>query len=171
MMIKSSVLIFTLWAIPYCVSAADESPDVLFYRRAAAAGQAEVAGGQLAQQHGKRALVITFGQMMQKDHANANAILRGLALANHVDLPDTPAPDQTSKLAALQNLSGDAFDKAYIEWQILSHRDALVLFKEESASGDDIDAKRFATDTLPILQSHLDQLLAMPVVMTPSPQS
>jgi putative membrane protein len=162
-MIKQSLLAIVLW-VPLCCAAAEESPDGLFYRRATAAGLAEIAGGELAQQHAKRTNVIAFAKMMQSDHAGANSTLRGLALANNVDLPSAPAADQTAKIATLRDLSGDAFDKAYIEWQILSHRDTLALFTEESASGDDIDAKRFATDTLPILQSHLNQLLAMPVV-------
>jgi len=64
-------------------------------------------------------------------------------------------------------LSGDDFDRTYIEWQILSHKDAVALFKTESETGDDKDARQFATDTLPTLQLHLSKLLAMPNIPPP----
>jgi predicted outer membrane protein len=60
--------------------------------------------------------------------------------------------------------AGDDFDRSYIEWQILSHKDAIALFKVESESGDDKDARQFAIDTLPTLQAHLTNLLAMPMI-------
>jgi putative membrane protein len=156
--------------VPLACAAADESPDSLFYHRANAAGLAEISGGELAQKNAKRVLIVNFGQMMVKDHGSAAVTLRGLAIVNHVELPTAVTPEQAAKINGLHDLTGDAFDKAYIEWQILAHRDAIALFKEESASGDDIDAKRFATEELPTLQSHLDQLLAMPVVsIAPAP--
>ncbi len=142
---------------------AQNNPDAAFYQKAAQAGLAEIDGGMLAAQRGNTSAVKTFGEMMVKDHTAANGHLRELASANHVDLPVRPDADQVAKRSALNALSGDAFDKAYIEWQILSHKDVIAAFKEESASGDDADAKQFATETLPTLQSHLSVLLAMPV--------
>jgi putative membrane protein len=159
---KSAGLIIMAVLTQFAV-AADESPDALFYRRANEAGLAEIQGGQLAA-HSSRAGIALFGQMMVTDHTAANTTLRGLAAVNHVDLPTTVNAPTAAKVAAMQRLSGDDFDKAYVEWQILSHREAVALFKEESASGDDIDARKFAGDTLPVLQQHLDRLLAMPVI-------
>jgi putative membrane protein len=144
------------------------SPDAPFYKKAAASGLAEVDGGMLAQQNGKSAAVKAFGEMMVKDHSAANDGLRGLAMIKHVDLALKPDAAQTAKRSALQALSGDAFDRAYIEWQILSHKDVIALFKEESASGDDLDAKQFATSTLPTLKLHLNFLMAMPAPATPA---
>ena len=147
--------------------AADDNPDAIFYRKATESGLAEIDGGGLAQQLGSTQAIKDFGAMMVKDHNAANHTLRELAETNHVTVPALPRPADTARRAKLSALSGPDFDKAYIEWQILSHKDAIALFKEESASGDDLDAKHFAADSLPKLQSHLAVLLAMPVAATP----
>jgi putative membrane protein len=156
------------------VAAAQDNPDASFYKKATAGGLAEIDGGMLAQRQGNSKAVKDFGAMMVKDHTAANHTLRDLADANHVDLPALPKADDAAQRAKLSALTGDAFDKAYIEWQILSHRDAIALFKEESASGDDLDARHFATATLPKLQLHLSALMAIPVTAaapapTPAP--
>ncbi len=162
-----TILLLALTCLSVTAFATDESPDAAFYRKATEGGLAEIDGGMLAQQLSKNPSIVRFGEMIVKDHTAANHALREFAATNHVDLPTAPATVDSAKKIALQKLSGDAFDKAYIEWQILSHKDAIALFKEESASGDDIDAKRFASNTLPTLQAHLASLLAMPVVLTP----
>ena len=146
-----------------------ENPDTHFYQKAAESNLAEVDAGMLAQQRGGSAAVKNFGQMMVKDHSAANHTLRELATTNHVDLPDQPNAEQRAKRSALQSLSGDAFDSAYVEAQILAHKDAIAAFKEESASGDDLAARQFATETLPTIQGHLKVLLAMPITATASP--
>jgi putative membrane protein len=152
-----------LLSIPVYAAAADD-PDEAFYRKASQDGLAEIDGGMLAQQRGKSPGVVSFGAMMAKDHNAANLKLRELATANNVDLPTHVSADQAAKKAQLAALSGDDFDRTYIEWQILSHRDAIALFKIESQSGDDKDARQFAIDTLPTLQLHLTKLLAMPMI-------
>jgi putative membrane protein len=163
--LKHLMLIFAL-GLPIAAAALDDNPDANFYKKAIQSGLAEIDGGMLAQQLGKSAAVTNFGTMMVKDHSAANNKLRGLAVINHIDLPMQPDADQVAHRSKLASLSGDAFDKSYIEWQILSHRDAIALFKEESASGDDIDARRLATDSLPTLELHLAALMAIPI--TPS---
>jgi len=65
---------------------------------------------------------------------------------------------------------GVSFDKAYIEWQIGAHKEAIVLFKTESTSGDDLDARQFALATLPMLQADLDHLFAIVIDPQSSPQ-
>jgi putative membrane protein len=146
---------------------AGDNPDASFYMTATQGGLAEIDGGLLAQQRGKSPHVVSFGAMMAKDHNSANLKLRELATANHVDLPSAVSADQAAKKAKLAGLTGDDFDRAYIEWQILSHKDTIALFKTESETGDDMDARQFATDTLPTLQFHLTTLLAMPMIAPP----
>jgi putative membrane protein len=163
--LKHLMLIAAL-CLPIAAAASDDNPDAHFYKKAAQTGLAEIDGGMLAQQLGKDKAVTNFGNMMVKDHSAANSKLRELAVIHHIDLPMQPDANHVAQRSKLRTLSGDEFDKSYIEWQILSHRDAIALFKEESASGDDLDARRFATDSLPTLELHLAALMAIPV--TPS---
>jgi putative membrane protein len=149
-------------ASPESVSAAGD-PDAPFYVAATQGGLAEIDGGMLAQQRSKNPQVLAFASMVAKDHTTANAQLRELAVKNHVDLPTVPAAAQMAKKTQLKNLSDDEFDRAYIEWQILAHKEALEAFRIESESGDDKDARQFAIDTLPTLRSHLVKLYALPL--------
>jgi putative membrane protein len=149
-------------ASPQAVSAAGD-PDAPFYVAATQGGLAEIDGGMLAQQRSKNPQVLAFASMVAKDHMAANAQLRELAAANHVDLPSSPTAAQAAKKTQLTTLSDEEFDRAYIEWQILAHRDAIDAFRIESESGDDKDARQFASDTLPILRSHLVKLYALPL--------
>jgi putative membrane protein len=144
------------------VSAAGD-PDAPFYIAATQGGLAEIDGAMLAQQRSKNPQVLVFASMVVKDHMAANAQLRELAVKNHVELPMAPTAALAAKKTQLANLSDDDFDRAYIEWQILAHKDAIETFRVESESGDDKDARQFAIDTLPILRSHLVKLYALPL--------
>ena len=147
-------------ASPDAVSAAGD-PDAPFYVTATQAGLSEIDGAMVAQRRSKDPQVQEFASMVVKDHMAANAKLRELAVMNHVDLPTALSAAQAAKKAQLANLSADDFDRAYIEWQILAHKDAVEAFRIESESGDDKDARQFAVDTLPILHSHLTRLYAL----------
>jgi putative membrane protein len=71
------------------------------------------------------------------------------------------APRQLAAKAKLDSLSGDAFDKSYIRGQIRAHRDAVTLFRNEIATGQDPEANEFARSTLPTLRSHLKAIRAI----------
>jgi putative membrane protein len=68
---------------------------------------------------------------------------------------------QMATKAKLEVLSGDSFDKSYIKSQLKAHSQAVGLFKKESISGQDADAKAFAAQTLPTLRSHLKEIKAI----------
>jgi putative membrane protein len=161
----------TILALPVIALAADKSPDADFFKQAAQAGMAEVEAGTLAQEKGSSAAVKDFGAMMVKDHTAANDKLKSIAAGENVDLPSgTSVKDKATK-AKLEVLSGDAFDKAYIKNQVAAHRQAVALFRKESASGQDAQAKAFAASTLPKLKSHLtkiDEIAAQAGVTTKS---
>ena len=145
----------------------DANPDALFVRKAFQAGLAEVNAGKLAQQQGSNAAVKQFGRMMITDHGSADEALQAIATAKNVDLPMMADADQDTKMKAVQASTGDVFDRAYVGWQIVSHKEAIALFKEEIASGDDPDVKHFADITLPTLQAHLKILEG--IVLPPPP--
>ena len=142
---------------------AADSPDASFYKKAAEGGIAEVDAGNLAQQKSNNAQVKDFAAMMVKDHSAANEKLKTLAASKNITLPTTPSLGQMAEKAKLDVLSGDTFDKSYIRGQVKDHKETITLFKKESASGQDADAKAFATATLPTLQHHLKAIRAIAV--------
>jgi putative membrane protein len=148
------VLILLTLAAPMLVWAAS-SPDETFYKRAAEGGIFEVEAGKLAQDKGNSQQVKDFGTMMVKDHSAANEKLKALAAAKNIDLPTSASVSQMATKAKLKVLSGTTFDESYIKSQVRAHRATIALFKKEIDSGEDGDAKAFASATLPTLRAHM----------------
>ncbi len=135
------------------VSAADRH----FMEKAAQGGMAEVELGQLAQQNGGNQQVKDFGKRMVDDHTKANDQLKQLASQKGVGLPTSlDAKDQATK-NKLSKLQGDAFDKAYMRDMVMDHKKDVAEFKQESMSAHDPDLKSWAGETLPTLESHLQE--------------
>jgi putative membrane protein len=150
-----------LLSAPLAAVAADATPDASFYKHAAEAGISEVDAGTLAQDKGKSQEVKDFGAMMVKDHTAANDKLKAIATAKNISLPTSASVGQMAGKAKLEILTGDTFDKSYIKGQVKAHQDTIVLLKKEIASGQDAEAKAFATATLPTVQSHLKKIKAI----------
>jgi putative membrane protein len=146
-------------ALPMAAFAAD--PDASFYKHAAEGGLFEVQAGQIAQTKGNSQQVKDFGGMMVKDHTAANDKLQQLAASKSITLPTSPSVGQMAVKAKLDVLSGDTFDKSYVKGQVKAHRDTISLFHKEINSGQDPDAKAFATATLPTLRAHFKAINAI----------
>jgi putative membrane protein len=152
-----SLLAVLILAAPL-TAIADSNPDSSFYKNAAEAGISEVDAGNLAQEKGNSQAVKDFGAMMVKDHSAANDKLKGIAATKNISLPTSASIGQMATKTKLEILSGDTFDKSYIKSQIKAHHDTIVLLKKEIASGQDADAKAFATTTLPVVQAHMKKI-------------
>ncbi len=145
---------------PLTALAAD-APDASFYKHAAEAGISEVDLGTLAQKKGNSQAVKDFGAMMVTDHSAANDKLKALADTKGISLPTSASIGDIATKTKLDVLSGDTFDKSYIKSQVKAHHQAVALFKQESTSGADPDAKAFASATLPTLRTHLKKINAI----------
>ncbi len=158
MKIKGLVLL-SIVSAPLSVLAA--APDATFYEKAAEGGMFEVDAGSLAQDKGSSQGVKDFGSMMVKDHSAANDKLKGIASSKGVELPAHSSVGQMATKAKLDVLSGETFDKSYIKSQVKAHRETIGLFRKEAASGQDADAKAFASATLPTLRAHMKAINAL----------
>ena len=147
-------------AAPFTVLAAS-NPDASFYKNAAEGGIFEVEAGKLAQDKGSSQKVKDFAAMMVTDHSAANDKLKTLAASKDVSLPSSSSVSQMATKGKLDVLSGDTFDKSYIKSQLKAHRQTIALFKKESTTGKDADAKAFASATLPTLHAHLKAVTAL----------
>ncbi len=131
------------------------SADRLFITNAAKGGLAEVQLGQLASDKGTSAEVKQFGQRMVSDHSKANDELKSLAQSKNITLPsDLDAKDKALH-DRLSKMSGEAFDRAYMQHMLADHKKDVSEFRKESSSGKDPDVKAWASKTLPTLEEHL----------------
>jgi putative membrane protein len=116
---------------------------------------AEIAIGDLAQKNGGNDDVKSFGKMLVEDHTASNQKATSLAQANGVTPPTQPKPADVELQKKLANLSGSEFDHEFAKAMVKGHKEAIATF--EAASKGDDDVAKFAQDTLPTLQKHLEQ--------------
>lgn len=148
------LLIGSLFVLPLAAIAAS-GPDATFYRHAAEGGISEVQLANLALTKSQDPAVKEFAARMVKDHSKANDELRSVAASKNMKLPTKASVAEMATKAKLEVLSGSSFDKSYVKAMVKDHEEDVAEFKKEAASGQDADAKAFATTTLPTLQEHL----------------
>ncbi len=131
--------------------------DSTFVKKAAEGGLAEVQLGQLAAQKASSPEVKKFGQRMVDDHSKANEQLKQVAAEKNIDLPQQLSAKDKATKARLEKLSGDQFDRAYMKDMVKDHQKDVAEFSKQAQTGKDPAIKNFAQETLPTLQSHLQE--------------
>jgi putative membrane protein len=133
-----------------------DSSDVKFAKTLAGGGMAEINFSKLAEQKVATGNVSSFAAMMITDHTKAADTLMAIAAKENITLPTALDAGHQSKYDAMQKMSGDDFNKAYINLMVADHKDAVNLLTNESQHGKDPALKAFATKILPTVQGHLD---------------
>jgi putative membrane protein len=132
--------------------------DRAFVLKASIGGMAEIQSGQLAQTQAKSDAVKSFGQQMVTDHGEAGQKLKAIADADGISSPTDLDSTEKKQQAALAKLQGSAFDKRYVQEQLTAHKQTVALFRKEARSGVDLQLKQFASETLPTLEQHLNEI-------------
>lgn len=138
-----------------------KSADVHFMMKAAQGGMAEVKLGQLATEKGSNPDVKVFGQKMIDDHTKANDQLKSIAQEQGVNLPTSLNGKDQATYDRLSRLSGAEFDKQYAKHMLMDHQEDVKDFQKEANNGKDEKVKSFASQTLPVLQQHLQMVKDM----------
>ena len=142
-------------------SAPVSEEDAKWAVEAANGGMTEVELGKLAQQKATSDRVKNFGAMMVSDHGKAGDKLKQIAAAKSIVLPDKLSDKSQKDLDGLNKKTGNDFDKAYIKMMIDDHKKDVDKFKKGSKDLKDADLKNFASETLPVIQMHLDSINAI----------
>jgi putative membrane protein len=94
------------------------------------ANQVDIDAGKLALSKAKSPDVKTFAQLMITDHSGVNKAATELVQKLHVTPESNPTSQTLQKggddnLAALKKLSGSAFDRAYVDHEVVYHQAVL----------------------------------------------
>lgn len=135
--------------------AANPAGDQKFVMDAAHANMAEVELGKLAADKASSADVKKFAQQMVDDHTKANDELKTIAQNKNITLPSSIDAKHKAVADKLSKLSGDSFDRAYMQEMLKGHGMVATQFRTESKSGKDADVKAWAAKTLPTIEEHL----------------
>jgi putative membrane protein len=135
--------------------AASEQRDARFMREISQANVAEIAAGKLAAAQGRSVAVKQFGRWMVEEHTTLEA--EGAALVQAKALQSSPRPDprHPAAMQELEALSGEEFDRAYLEQMRRDHAAMLELLKQAAAQASDPQLRTLAQRAAPRVQQHL----------------
>jgi putative membrane protein len=142
--------------------AADGPTDPQIAAIVVTANQVDIDAGKLAQTKGSSKAVKDFAQRMITDHTGVNKSATELVTKLHV----TPEPNDTSKslqkggddnLASLKQLSGAAFDQAYVDHEVAYHQAVLeAVDKTLIPSTKNAELKALLVKVRPAFVAHLE---------------
>jgi putative membrane protein len=132
-----------------------------FAKKAAQANMAEVKLGQLAEEKAQIQEVKKFASGMVEDHTRTFGKLKEEAMRANINLPTDLDPKDEAKYESLSKLSEPEFDKAYAKEMVKDHQQDVAEFRREANSGKKDPIKKYAVETLPVLQSYLNQAREM----------
>lgn len=139
-------------------SSAASVADKHFVTAALRGGMAEVELGKLAAEKGNGGDVKQFGEKMVTDHTQLGDQMKQVAQQIGVTPPSTMTASDLALEAKLKMLSGDAFDKAYIQAMVKDHEDDLGAFNKEITGGSSTTVKDAAREGAKVIQEHLDMI-------------
>ena len=131
-----------------------DAADHQFLTRAYDDNRREVDLGKLAKDKGENQLVRDLGQQMIDDHTLAQNELERIASDRGLALPAQSEPAKDDTYNHLSQLSGQAFDDAYIQHMQKDHADAIRQFQSEANRGTDRELKHYAERQIPMLRAH-----------------
>ncbi|SDE96561.1 putative membrane protein [Mucilaginibacter pineti] len=115
----------------------------------------EVSAGEQAVQKAKRPDVKSFGQMMVKDHGQAEQELLQLAKSRSISLPPA-ATGGTKSDPLLANARN--FDSAFVHAMSAGHGNTVQMFENYATTGKDPLVKAWVQKMLPTLKMHLEHI-------------
>lgn len=132
-----------------------------FAKEAAKGGLVEIKLGKLAEEKGSSEAVKNFGSKMEAEHSKAAEELAAAAKKVNLTLPSELNPKDQATYDKLSNLSGTEFDRAYAREMVRNHQVDLAAFQREANAGKDGAIKNVASQTVPMIQEHLNQAKEM----------
>ena len=129
--------------------------DLEFMTEALRTGLAEVQMGELAAERGHDPRVRAYGTKLKTDHAAQVAELERLLQPLNVTVPEEPSAEAQAHHAALARLSGEEFDKKFVEMMIASHMEAIEQYGGQTHANPNRALHDFAAKALPVLREHL----------------
>jgi putative membrane protein len=128
--------------------------DKAFVAKVSQGGRYEVEASKLALQKASTQNVKDAASSEVHDHELVNKKLTTISAAAHISIAPALNPDFTQKLDHLKTLSGEEFDKGYMEEMAAIHDKDEKLFAQEAIDGSD-DYKSFAAQTDLIVKRHI----------------
>jgi putative membrane protein len=169
--ISSLIFVTAAWVVTSCTnredsvkqaqlqninSAIDEKISV-FLTEAADGRMIDIEEGKLAKSRGTSSEIRKYGERMVNDQTRLLHEIRVLAAAKNITLPNAMSNDNKNSLKDLHGEEGDDFDEKFVRIMIRDHKHDIREF-EKASDFKDKDVRQFASQYLPLIESHLNQI-------------
>jgi len=156
----SALGLLALFLMPVGAFAADADPAAQnFVANAIRTDNSEIMLGQLAKEKGETESVKAYGDMLVTDHRKAREDMMPLAKELGVTPSDEPKPEAKADHDKLAALSGEDFDREFLNAMITAHQKNIELFQAAADAGN--AASAVAAKRLPTLKKHLELAQAL----------
>ena len=132
-----------------------EKDDIEFANNAATISLGEIELGKLAIQKGSDKRIKNFGTLLVKHHNKANRKLKQIALAKKLKIATAPDTITQKEITVLSQLSGKAFDKAFLDYITASQEKNLAIFETAAKHVYDKDLRKTANRDVLIINRHI----------------
>lgn len=122
---------------------------------------AQIAFSQLALENGQDDSVLEYGQMINDENKTTKTELSGILDSKEVEMSDGISTEMQASYDALALLEGEAFDEAYIDYQISELDKAKSMFENQVDNGQNFTIKGFATKTLEAIQTNRNKAVVV----------
>lgn len=136
--------------------------DQEFFRLAYQGNNAEIQTSRLALERSQNDDIRDYAQRMITEHTRANEQLTRYATQQNIQLPSERVDPLNQAIAArLGQLSGEAFEQAYVEAQTNAHLRTIALYRTEIAQGQTQGLRTYASQLLPNIEQHYEMASEM----------
>jgi len=125
-----------------------------FIVKASEANLTEIELGELALTKATAPSVRNFAEMMITEHQTAYDELESIAIDKSTGITTSVNFEHQEIKQKLTEMSGYAFDTAYMRSTIKEHEKTIALFEAEISNGNDPHVKDYAIQYLPQIQLH-----------------
>lgn len=129
--------------------------DQQFVTKAWNINMGEVQLGRLAEQRASSPAVKSFAKQMVSHHAKLNSDLATVAQSAEAKLPESLDREHQRAYDRLSKLSGEEFDRQYMEEMIKGHTKAISLFERKSTTEQQTPVSEWARQNVGQLRQHL----------------
>jgi putative membrane protein len=161
MMRKALIAIGLVGALAIPLAAGAQTTDVSEQDKTFLTGQqqtnlAEISLGKTVMEKATSEKVRELASHLVSGHEKVSQENTALSQKLGITPPTEPSAEQKATAAKILALSGEAFDRAYVDAQVEGHMKSVEKANKEIASGSNPEVKAFATAYVPKAQGHLD---------------
>jgi len=160
--IRTAIAVVLLSATPLALAQSAGPSDAQIAAIVVTANQVDIDAGKLAESMSANKDVKAFGKQMVTDHTGVNKAATDLVTKLKVKPEDNPTTQSLKKggqenVANLKTLKGAAFDKAYVDHEVVYHQQVIdAIDKTLIPSAQNAELKALLVKVRPAFIAHLD---------------